>query len=123
MFDRTKTKKGELKDNYIALMKNLSTGGPIDFTRLWVLIYSPEQGRYAGARIEDGLHGVLPVTVHPDHKGFTIHELDENGKSVAVEYEAIRRDAGHLTVNRLSPKISYKTAPTRRKEKTKRQSK
>jgi hypothetical protein len=119
VFDRTKTKKGELKDNYIALMKNLSTEGPIDFTRLWVLIYSPEQGRYAGARIEDGLHGVLPVTVHPDHKGFTIHELDENGKSVAVEYEAIRRDAGHLTVNRLSPKITYKTPQVRRKATTK----
>src|SRR6266404_1336400 len=117
VFDQTKPKKGDPKDNYIALMKNLSTGGPIDFTRLWVLIYSPEQGRYAGARIEDGLHGVLPVTVHPDHKGFTIHELDENGKSVAVEYEAIRIDASHLRVKRLSPKIIYKRQPAKSKSK------
>ncbi|MEK6286438.1 MAG: SH3 domain-containing protein [Acidobacteriota bacterium] len=118
VFDQTKTKKGELKDNYIALMKNLSTEGPIDFTRLWVLIYAPDQGRYVGARIEDGLHGVLPVAIHPDHKGFTIHELDENGKPVAVEYEAIRRDASHLTVNRLSPKFVYKKQPGKRKAKS-----
>jgi len=109
VFDQTKTKKGELKDNYIALMKNLSAEGPIDFTRLWILIYAPDQGRYVGPYIEDGLHGVLPVTVHPDHKGFTIHELDATGKSVAVEYEALRIDATHLRVRRLSPKIVYKT--------------
>lgn len=108
VFDQTKTKKGEVKDNYLALMKNLSTEGPIDFTRLWVLVYSPDQGHYGGPYIEDGLHGVLPVLVHPDHKGFTIHELDENGKSVAVEYEAIRTDAAHLRVKRLSPKFIYK---------------
>src|SRR6185369_14196104 len=85
VFDQSKTKKGEPKDNYIALMKNLAAEGPIDFTRLWVLIYSPEQGRYTGAPIDgqtvqDGLHGLLPVTIHPDHKGFTIRELDDNGK-------------------------------------------
>jgi hypothetical protein len=108
VFDQTKTKKGEVKNNYVALMKNLAAEGPIDFTRLWVLIYAPDQGRYTGAYIEDGLHGVLPVAVHPDHRGFTIHELDENGKSVAVEYEAIRTDASHLRVHRLSPKFSYK---------------
>jgi hypothetical protein len=108
VFDQTKPKKGEPKDNYIALMKNLSTEGPIDFTRLWVLIYAPEQGRYVGPYIEDGLHGVLPVTIHPDHKGFTIHELDVDGNSVPVEYEAIRTDASHLRVKRLSPKIYYK---------------
>src|SRR5215471_1541856 len=115
VFDQTKTKKGELKDNYIALMKNLSTEGPIDFTRLWVLTYSPEQGRYGGPYIEDGLHGVLPVTIHPDHKGFTIHELDESGKSVPVEYEAIRTDASHLRVKRLAPKIYYRKPVTKGK--------
>src|SRR3989441_8781326 len=120
VFDQTKTKKGELKDNYIALMKNLSTEGPFDFTRLWVLIYAPDQGRYSGAKIEDALHGVLPVSIHPDHKGFTIHEIDENGKTVAVEYEAIRRDPGHLIVNRLSPKIYYKRQLVKSKPKRKR---
>jgi len=111
VFDQTKPKKGEIKDNYIALMKNLATEGPIDFTRLWVLIYSPEQGRYTGPYIEDSLHGVLPVTVHPDHRGFTIHELDESGKAVPVEYEAIRTDSSHLRVRRLSPKIVYRKLP------------
>lgn len=108
VFDQTKSKKGEVKENYIALMKNLATEGPIDFTRLWILIYAPDQGRYTGAYIEDGLHGVLPISIHSDHKGFTIHELDENGKSVAVEYDAIRADASHLRVHRLSPKFTYK---------------
>ncbi|HJZ68565.1 MAG TPA: SH3 domain-containing protein [Blastocatellia bacterium] len=120
LFDQTKTKKGEQKDNYIALMKNLATEGPVDFTRIWVLIYSPDQGHYSGPYIEDGLHGVLPVTIHPDHKGFTIHELDENGKVVAVEYEAIRTDASHLRVRRLSPKMFYKKQPARFKTKRRR---
>src|SRR6185503_20809497 len=115
VFDQTKTKKGEMKDNYIALMKNLATEGPIDFTRLWILNYSPERGRYDGAYIEDGLHGVLPVSVHADHRGFTIHELDENGKSVAVEYEANRIDPSHLRVRRLAPKIIHKKLPARAK--------
>jgi hypothetical protein len=119
VFDQTKTKKGEPKDNYIALMKNLSTEGPIDFTRLWVLIYAPDQGRYTGPYIEDGLHGVLPVTIHPDHRGFTIHELDENGKPVAVEYEAFRIDSSHLRVKRLSPKIYYKKQPIKTRHKSK----
>jgi hypothetical protein len=111
VFDNTKPKKGEPKDNYIALMKNLSTEGPIDFTRLWVLIYAPEQGRYVGPYIEDGLRGVLPVSINPDHRGFTIHELDENDKPLAVEYEAIRTDPSHLRVRRLSPKIIHKKKP------------
>ena len=55
VFDQTKTKKGEPKDNYIALMKNLSTEGPIDFTRLWILIYSPAQGRYVSAPIDGSM--------------------------------------------------------------------
>ena len=120
VFDQTKTKKGEPKDNYIALMKNLSTEGPIDFTRLWVLIYAPDQGRYVGPYIEDGLHGVLPISVNANHRGFTIHELDENGKAVPVEYEAIRTDASHLRVKRLSPKIFYKKQPSKVKAKGKR---
>lgn len=120
VFDQTKPKKGDPKDNYIALMKNLSTEGPIDFTRLWILIYAPEQGRYTGPYIEDSLHGVLPVSIHPDHRGFTIHEIDENGKPVAVEYEAIRTDASHLRVKRLSPKIIYKKQPAKHKAKGKR---
>jgi len=119
VFDQTKPKKGEPKDNYIALMKNLAAEGPIDFTRLWVLIYAPDQGRYVGPYIEDGLHGVLPVSIHPDHKGFTIHELDENGKSVPIEYEAIRIDPGHLRVKRITPKIYYKKAPAKAKPKSK----
>ena len=115
VFDQSKTKKGEMKDNYIALMKNLATEGPIDFTRLWILNYSPERGRYDGAYIEDGLHGVLPVSVHADHRGFTIHELDENGKPVAVEYEANRIDPSHLRVRRLAPKIVHKKLPAKAK--------
>jgi len=119
VFDQTKTKKGEVKDNYIALMKNLSTEGPIDFTRLWILIYAPDQGRYTGAYIEDGLHGVLPISIRSDHKGFTIHELDENGKPVAVEYDAIRSDASHLKVHRLAAKFTYKRLPPTTKAKAK----
>ena len=119
VFDQTKTKKGEVKDNYIALMKNLAAEGPIDFTRLWILIYAPDQGRYTGAYIEDGLHGVLPISVRSDHRGFTIHELDENGKSVPVEYEAIRSDASHLRVHRLSPKFNYKKVVVKTQSKSK----
>jgi len=84
-----------------------------------VLIYAPEQGRYVGPYIEDGLHGVLPVSIHSDHRGFTIHELDENGKPVPVEYEAIRTDASHLRVRRLSPKIIHKRPPGKGKAKSK----
>lgn len=120
VFDKTKAKKGEMKDNYIALMKSISTEGPIDFTRLWILIYSPEQSRYVGASIdgktvEDGLRGVLPITIHPDHRGFTIHELDENGKPVPAEYEAIRTDPSHLRVRRITPKLTYKKLPPKLK--------
>jgi hypothetical protein len=125
VFDQTKTKKGEVKDNYIALMKNLSAEGPIDFTRLWILIYAPDQRRYVsapidGSTVQDGLRGLMPVTVHPDRRGFTIHELDENGKPVTAEYEAIRTDASHLRVKRLTPKIVYKKQAAKSKAKTKR---
>ncbi|HSB11465.1 MAG TPA: SH3 domain-containing protein [Blastocatellia bacterium] len=122
VFDQTKARKGEMKDNYIALMKNLSTEGPIDFTRLWILIYSPEQGRYIsapidGKTVEDGLRGVLPITINANHRGFTIHELDENGKPVSAEYEAIRTDASHLRVRRLTPRLTYKKLPAKVKAK------
>jgi len=111
VFDQTRTKKGELKDNYIALMKNLATEGPIDFTRLWILTYSPERGRYDGSYIEDGLRGVLPVSIRSDHRGFTIHELDENGKTTSVEYDCVRARADKLAVRRLSPKLYVKRQP------------
>jgi SH3 domain-containing protein len=107
VFDQTKNRKGEVKNNYIGLMKSLSTEGPIDFTRIWILVYSPEQGRYTGPYIEDGLRGLLPVTLGTSSggKGFTIHELDENDKPKAIDYEAVRIDSSRLRVRRLSPKI------------------
>jgi hypothetical protein len=110
VFDQSKDKKGNLKNNYIGLMKRLDTEGPIDFTRIWVLSYSPDEGRYTGAYIEDGLRGVLPVTlgIGSGRKGFTIRELDESGKPVAVEYEALRPDASHLKIKRLAGKFYVK---------------
>lgn len=106
VFDQTRTKKGEPRNTYIGLMKSLSTEGPIDFTRIWVLNYAPDEGRYIGSYIEDKLRGMLPVTISP--RGFTIHELDENDKPVPVQYEAIRRDPAHLVVHRLAPKFQFK---------------
>jgi hypothetical protein len=116
VFDQTKDKKGEMKNNYIGLMKSLSTEAPVDFTRLWILIYAPELGRYTGPYIEDGLRGVLPVAVKADHRGFIIQELDENGKTIPVEYEAIRVDSSHLRVRRLSPKIQVKRQPVKKRK-------
>ncbi|HYV05082.1 MAG TPA: SH3 domain-containing protein [Blastocatellia bacterium] len=109
VLDQTRDKKGVLKDNYIGMMKSLSTEGPIDFTRLWILTYSPEQGRYVGGGIFDGLRGVLPVTLSTisGRKGFTIHELDENNQPVPAEYE-VRREAGRIFVTRLTPKLTVK---------------
>ncbi|MEK6301778.1 MAG: SH3 domain-containing protein [Acidobacteriota bacterium] len=114
VLDQTRDKKGVLKDNYIGMMKSLSTEGPIDFTRLWILTYSPEQGRYVGGGIFDGLRGVLPVTLGTasGRKGFTIHELDENDQPVPAEYEA-RRDAGRIFVTRLTPKLTVKKAASK----------
>src|SRR5215213_2436788 len=88
VFDQTKDKKGELKENYIGLMKSISTEGPIDFTRIWVLIYSPSESRYINGYLQDNLRGLLPVTLGTSSggRGFTIHELDENGNSVPAEY-------------------------------------
>lgn len=111
VYDQTKTKKGEIKDNYIGLMKSLSTEGPIDFTRIWVLTYAPEEGRYVNSYLEDALHGVLPVipsTLSNGRKGFTTHELDENGRQIPVEYEVTRTSPSRLTIKRLTPKIYYK---------------
>jgi hypothetical protein len=111
VYDQTRTKKGEMKDNYIGLMKNLATEGPIDFTRIWVLTYAPDEGRYVGSYIEDGLHGVLPVlptTLSNGHKGFATYELDESGKQVPVEYEVSRTSPSRLAVKRVTPKIYYK---------------
>lgn len=104
VLEQTKDKKGELHNNYIGLMKSLSTAGPIDFTRLWVLIYSVNDGRYYGAYIKDGFRGVLPVTLGTSsgRKGFTIHVLDENDKSVPVEYEVARDSSGRVGVRPLS---------------------
>jgi hypothetical protein len=115
VFDQVKDRKGEVKNNYIGLMKSLSTEGPIDFTRIWVLTYVPEYGRYTGSYIEDGLRGLLPVTLTTSsgRRGFTIQELNENEKPVPVEYELTRRDASHVVVRRLSPKIQPRRAPRR----------
>jgi hypothetical protein len=113
VFDQTKGRDGKLRNNYIGLMKSVDTSGPIDFTRLWVLIYAPDHGRYFGAHIESGLRGVLPVSLGTASgaKGFTIHELDANGNSVPIEYQAIRMGPSRLSVKRLSPKIEVKSPP------------
>jgi hypothetical protein len=110
VFDQGHDKEGRIKNNYIGMMKSLGTEGPIDFTRLWVLSYSPAEGHYNGVYIEDGLRGVLPVTLGTasGRSGFTIHEVDDNGKAVPVEYQLIRIDANHVRVSRLEPKISHK---------------
>ncbi|HWP44424.1 MAG TPA: hypothetical protein VNO14_14355 [Blastocatellia bacterium] len=109
VLDQTRGKDGKLRNNYIGMMKSLSTEGPIDFTRIWVLDYSPRTGRYTGPYIEDGLRGLLPITLNTSSgaKGFSFYELDENDKPVQVSYEAVRRD-GRLYVKRLSPKIQRK---------------
>jgi hypothetical protein len=88
-------------------MKSLTSEQPVDFTRIWILIYDPGSGRYIGAYIEDSLRGMLPVTLGTSRgsKGFTIQELDENGKLVTVEYDAAREGASRLVVRRLAPKI------------------
>ncbi|MBI3653592.1 MAG: hypothetical protein HY231_21385 [Acidobacteria bacterium] len=119
VYDQSRTKKGEIKNNYIGLMKSVTTEGPIDFTRLWFLNYSPEVGRYVNGGLDDGLRGVLPVTLGTPsgRKGFTIQELDENGKTVAVAYEVTRSSPDKVTVKRLSPKIQVKKPPKKIKSK------
>jgi len=115
VLDQTKDKKGGLHNNYIGLMKSLSTEGPIDFTRLWVLYYSPDSGRYNGAYIKDGFHGVLPVTlgINGGRKGFTIRNLNEAGKPVAIEYETSRDSSGRLNVKQITAEPTGKKPPGR----------
>lgn len=110
VFDQTKLRTGELKNNYIGLMKGLGTEGPIDFTRIWVLNYNPDTRRYNGSYIEGDLRGVLPITLGTasGRKGFSFQEIDANNKPVAVEYELVRDSASHVRVKRLSPKIQVK---------------
>jgi hypothetical protein len=119
VYDQTRTKKGEVRNNYIGLMKSLSTEGPIDFTRLWFLNYSPDSNRYGGPYIEDGLRGILPVTLGTKSggKGFTIQELDENGKPVAISYEVNRAGPERIAIKRLSPKFQIKKIPKAAKPK------
>ena len=115
VFDQVRDRKGEVRNNYIATMKSYNAEAAIDYTRLWVLIYAPDQGRYTGPYIEDGLRGVMPILVNAQsgRKGFTIHELDENGKTVPIEYEATRAGPSRLVVKRLAPKIQVKKQPKR----------
>ncbi len=117
VLDQIRDKKGVLKDNYVGLMKSLSTEGPIDFTRLWILTYSPEQGRYVGGGIFDRLRGVLPVTlgIGSGQKGFTIHELDENNNPVPAEY-AVRREGSRIFVTRLTPPRLVKNPVSKKKK-------
>src|SRR5689334_1649909 len=112
VLDQTKDKKGSLHNNYVGLMKSLSTGGPIDFTRVWVLYYSPDSGRYNGAFIKDGYRGVLPVTlgIGGGRKGFTIRTLDEAGKPVPIEFETSHDSSGRLSVRQLTTEPARKSA-------------
>lgn len=113
VYDQTRTKKGEVKNNYIGLMKSLSTEGPIDYTRLWFLNYSPDANRYVNGGLFDGLRGVLPVTLGTASgvKGFTIQELDENDKPVPAYYEVTRLNPERVVIRRLSPPLVVKKPP------------
>jgi hypothetical protein len=113
VYDQSRTKKGELKNNYIGLMKSVTTEGPIDFTRLWFLNYSPDAGRYVNGGLDDGLRGVLPVTLGTatGGRGFTIQEIDENGKPVPISYEVNRVSPDKVVFKRLGPKIQIKKLP------------
>src|ERR1044072_8441254 len=55
VFDQTKTKKGELKNNYIAMMKRVDGETTSDLTRVWFLSYSPDLGRYINGYLIDGV--------------------------------------------------------------------
>ncbi len=120
VFDQTSVPGAEPKNNYIAMMRSYETEGPVDFTRLWILHYSLKYKRYVGASInqatvEDGLRGVLPVTLTSQgaRKGFTILELDENGKPVPAEYEINRANSSEVSVRRITPKRQIKKPPAR----------
>ena len=115
-FEQVREKNGELKNNYIGLMKNIDSNDPVDFSRVWVLYYSFENHRYNGAYIESGLRGMLPVTLGTStgHAGFKFNEIDNNGKSVLVEYEIIKRDPTKYEVRKLTPSSAIKTPRRRR---------
>ena len=115
VFDQTKDRKGELKENYIGLMKSFSTEGPVDFTRIWVLIYSPAEGRYINGFLQDGLRGTLPVTLGTSSggRGFTIHELDDNGNSVPAEYSLNRVSVTRVEIKRITPTRQVRKQPRR----------
>jgi hypothetical protein len=113
VFDQTKTKKGELKNNYIAMMKRVDGEAAIDFTRVWFLNYSPDLGRYINGYLIDGVRGVLPIKLGTTTggKGFTTQELDENAKPVAISYELKRVSAEKVEVKRMSPLLPQKKLP------------
>lgn len=110
VFDQTKDKNGKMHDDYVGLMKSLDTEGPIDFTRIWVLIYSPDEGRYTGPYIRDGLKGVLPVTLSTvqGHKEFTIQDLGSDGKPFPIEFAAIRHDPSHWSITQVTSEAPAK---------------
>lgn len=110
VFDQTKTKKGEIKNNYIALMKRVDGEAAVDFTRVWFLNYSPDVGRYINGYLIDGVRGVLPVKLGTSTggKGFTTQELDENGKPVSISYDVKRVSAEKVEVKRLQPLLPQK---------------
>ncbi|HEU4389837.1 MAG TPA: hypothetical protein VFV34_18680 [Blastocatellia bacterium] len=110
VFDQVRAKDGKLRNNYIGLMKRIDSSVPVDFTRLWVLVYVPADGRYYGAFIKDDLRGMLPITLGTSaaRKTFTIHELNDKGQSTPAEYEITRLDAGRVRVTRLTPNLEVK---------------
>lgn len=110
VFDQTRDKKGNLHDNYIGLMKSLDTEGPIDFTRIWVLTYSPDDGRYFGSFIKDGFRGVLPITLSGSgsRREFSFNQLDGEGKTVKTDFELVRSDASHVRVTQLTTNVNTK---------------
>ena len=108
VYDQSRTKKGEVRNNYIGLMKSVTEEAPVDFTRLWFLNYSPESNRYVSGGVEDGLRGMLPITLGTQQggKGFTFNELDASGKLVPVSYAVIRTSADRVNIKRLTPLLS-----------------
>ncbi|MEW6127656.1 MAG: hypothetical protein AB1757_11520 [Acidobacteriota bacterium] len=113
VFDQTKTKKGEIKNNYIALMKRVDGEAAVDFTRIWFLNYSPDLGRYINGYLIDGVRGVLPVKLGTaaGGKGFMTQELDENARPVSISYEVKRVSAEKVEVKRLQPLLPQKRTP------------
>ena len=108
VYDQSRTRKGEVRNNYIGLMKSVDEEAPVDFTRLWFLNYSPESNRYVSGGVVDGLRGMLPVTLGTQQggKGFTFYELDASGKPVPVSFAVNRSSADRVNINRQSPQVS-----------------